>query len=63
MNALMGLESTTREKKNIIVDCLSTNNLINNPTAESILKSKHMVKKFHIDTAGAVRKMYLSETN
>ena len=34
MNALLGIESSTRVRKNIIVNCLSTNRLINDNTAE-----------------------------
>ena len=63
MNAIMGLETTTRETKSVIVNSLSEHGMIDDATADDILKSKHMLKSFHIDTAGAVRKMYLSETN
>jgi hypothetical protein len=63
MNAIMGLESSTREKKNIIVNSLLTNKLIDEKTADCFIASKHCLKKFHIDSDGAVRKMYLSETN
>ncbi len=47
----------------MIIECLLRNNLINEPTADSILNTKHMLKKFRIDTNGALRKMYLSEAN
>lgn len=63
MNAIMGLEFTTKEKKNAIIHSLLNSKLIDEQTADSYIKSKHFLKKFHIDTAGAVRKMYLAETN
>lgn len=37
--------------------------MIDEPTAESILNTKHIIKKFRIDSNGALRKMYLAETN
>ena len=60
MNAMLGIESSTREKKNIIVNCLLTNKQIDDGTADEIIKSKHSIKKFHIDNDGAFRKMFLS---
>jgi len=44
----------------MIVECLTNNGLIDVATAEKIIKTKLMVKKFHIDSNGALRKMYLS---
>lgn len=40
MNALLGLETTTKEKKSMIVDCLTKSNLIDNMAAEKIMKKK-----------------------
>jgi hypothetical protein len=60
MNDMLGIESSTREKKNIIVNCLQTNKLIDETTADEIIKTKHSIKKFHIDNDGAIRKMFLS---
>jgi hypothetical protein len=63
MNGVMGLETTTRETKSVVVNSLLSSKLISDQTAGEILKSKHMLRSFHIDTDGAVRKMYLAETN
>ncbi len=63
MNNFLGVESSTREKRNLIIDCLLRNNLINDDTAEKILNTQHVLTKFRIDTNGALRKMYLAETN
>lgn len=63
MNGILGLENTKREKKTMIVDCLSANGYIDDVTAEKMVKTKLLVEDFHVDTNGALRKMYLSETN
>lgn len=60
MNNFLGVESSTREKRNLIIDCLLRNNLINDDNAEKILNTQHVLTKFRIDTNGALRKMYLA---
>ncbi len=63
MNGILGLENTKREKKTMIVDCLSANGYIDDVTAEKMVKTKLLVEDFHVETNGALRKTYLSETN
>jgi hypothetical protein len=63
MNNILGVESSTREKRNMIIECLLRNDMIDEPTAETILNTKHIIKKFRIDSNGVLRKMYLAETN
>jgi hypothetical protein len=60
MNNILGVESSTREKRSMIIECLIRNNLIDEPTAENILNTQHVIKDFRIDTNGALRKMYLA---
>ena len=47
------------EKKEMIFEILRKNRIVN----DKMVSSKMVFKKFHIDTHGALRKMYLSETN
>ncbi len=44
----------------MILEILTKNNLIDQNLGEKIVKNKLIIKKFHIDTHGALRKMYLS---
>lgn len=47
----------------MILEILTRNQLIEPTLGEKIFNNKLIIKKFHIDTHGALRKMYLSETN
>lgn len=44
----------------MIVECLTKNNLIDENMADKIIKTNMILKRFHIDTNGALRKMYLA---
>jgi hypothetical protein len=59
MHSILGIDSSMAEKKEMIFEILRKNNIV----SDKIFNSKMVFKKFHIDTHGALRKMYLSETN
>lgn len=59
MHSILGIESSATEKKEMIFEILRRNNIVN----DKMFNNKMVFKKFHIDTHGALRKMYLSETN
>lgn len=52
-----------RQKKEMILDILTRSSLIDESLGQKIFNNKLIIKKFHIDTHGALRKMYLSATN
>jgi hypothetical protein len=57
------LEYSERAKKQLIVECLVNNELIDQTMADKIIKTNLGIDRFHIDTNGALKKMYLAETN
>lgn len=63
INALLGIETSKREQKAMIINNMVEENIISEDQGERLVKKKLQEKVFRVDTSGVLRKLFISGIN